>query len=293
MSRNGRSSAGLRLFSLGIAVATLSSCSRTEDVAIGMAEIEIPPPPRIQPLEHPAPPQPPAAPVSDTTPASMLIRTGTVGIRVSTLEPAVAAVQELAVRLDGYVVNSSLQTGSRRVRTAQIDIRVPADRFDEALGGLSPIGDVEGVDISVRDVGEDYVDMEARAATRRQLEERLLDLLARRTGNLEEVLAVERELARVREEIDRYEGRLRYLRHRVSMSTLSIRLHEPEPLLSLYPGENVIVSSFQAAWRNFVMVVASLIAFLGFLVPAGLLLWFIWFVVRRRRRRRLPDAPPV
>lgn len=188
-------------------------------------------------------------------------------------------------------MNTSLQTGSRRLRSARIDKRVPADRFDEALGGLSPLGDVEGVDINVRDVGEEYVDTEARAATRHQLEERLLDLLARRTGNLEEVLAVERELARIREEIDRFEGRLRYLRHQVSMSTLSVLLHEPEPLLTLYPRENVIVSSFQAAWRNFVTVVASLIAVLGFLVPAGLLLWFLWLLVRRRRWRRASDVP--
>jgi hypothetical protein len=65
----------------------------------------------------------------------------------------------------------------------------------------------------------------------RRLETRLIDLLATRTGKLKDVLDVERELARAREEIERYEGRLRYLRAHATLSTLTISLHEPLPVV--------------------------------------------------------------
>src|SRR5205823_10851551 len=75
-----------------------------------------------------------------------------------------------------------------------------------------PIGKLESVNVSAEDVGEEYVDVAARMANARRLESRLIDLLAARTGKLKDVLDVEQELARVREEIERYEGRLRYLK---------------------------------------------------------------------------------
>jgi hypothetical protein len=67
---------------------------------------------------------------------------------------------------------------------------------------FEPLGDVESVNIGSEDVGEAYADMEVRLANGRRLEQRLLELLATRTGSLEDVLAVERELARVRQEIE-------------------------------------------------------------------------------------------
>ena len=83
--------------------------------------------------------------------------------------------------------------------------------------------------MTAEDVGEEYTDVSARVANARRLEARLLDLLATRSGRLEEVLNLEREVARVREEIERYDGRLRYLRTRASISMLTLTLHEGQP----------------------------------------------------------------
>jgi hypothetical protein len=95
----------------------------------------------------------------------------------------------------------------------------------------------------------------------------------------------------VREEIDRFEGRLRYLRTRVAVSTLTVNLHEPHPVVGDYPGANPIPDAFRQAWRNFVGFVAGLIASLGILVPLGVILWVAWLVLRRIRWRRRRTAP--
>jgi hypothetical protein len=129
-----------------------------------------------------------------------------------------------------------MQTGSEQFRRATLTLRIPADRFDEATAGVRPLGKVEQLDVSVEDVTEQYMDLEARLANARRLEERLLQLLETRTGTLEQVLAAERELARVRTEIELYDGRLRQLASRVSLSTLTIVVQEPRPILGTRPA---------------------------------------------------------
>lgn len=228
-----------------------------------------------------APPDASAASTQAVT--GMIIRNGFASIEVDSLEIAVAAVRQLATTLGGFVGNVSMTTGEFAVRSATIEIKVPSARFDEALTGLTPIGKVENSSSTAEDVGEEFVDITARVANARRLEERLVTLLATRTGKLEDVLAVERELARVRQEIERYEGRLRYLRTRVATSTLTVTVHEAAPLVSPNPGTSVLGEAVKQAWRNFVRLVAATIESLGVLVPAGLVAWLGYRVWRRRR----------
>jgi hypothetical protein len=105
---------------------------------------------------------------------------------------------------------------------------------------------------------------------------------------------VERELARVRETIERYEGRLRYLRTRVDVSTLTVTVHESEPIVGGLGTSNRIVEAFKNAWRNFVEFVAGGIEALGVLLPLGIIAFFVGrWAWRRRPRRDVPSQPPA
>jgi len=112
----------------------------------------------------------------------MVIRTATASVKVDSLEPAVAAVRGLAARVGAFVTNTAIQTGEGQLRSATIEVKVPATRFDEALAGLKPIGRLESANVEADDVGEEYVDVTARMDNSRRLERRLIDLLATRTG---------------------------------------------------------------------------------------------------------------
>jgi hypothetical protein len=216
--------------------------------------------------------------------SSMLIRTGAASIEVDKLDPAIIKIRQLATQLGGYIANSSISGGRDQVRSATLELKIPAARYDQAVGGLGGIGKVESVNTNVEDVGEEYVDITARVTNAKRLEERLVNLLATRTGKLEDVLAVERELARVREEIERYEGRMRFLRTRATMSTISITVHEPFPLLGQNPGDNPIFGAFKSAWRNFVSFIAGLISLSGILIPLAAFVGLGWIGYRRYRR---------
>lgn len=238
---------------------------------------------------QPAPPASPDRATISTAGAevapSMLIRTGSASIEVDRLDPAIVKVRQLATQLGGYVANSSITGGRDQVRSATLELKIPSARYDQAVGGLGGIGKVESVNTSVEDVGEEYVDVTARVANAKRLEDRLVGLLANRTARLADVLAVERELARVREEIERYEGRLRFLRTRAAVSSLSVTVHEPYPLLGRHPGDNPIVGSLKQAWRNFVAFISWMIASLGVLIPAGIILLGGLYAYRRLRRK--------
>lgn len=224
------------------------------------------------------PPGTPQVPTDSAAP-SMLIRVGHANLEVDSIEPAMAAVRTLAQRLGGYVAGTTLSGGEHQVRSASLELRIPSPRWQEAIRGLDPIGEMQSVSESTQDVGEEYVDLEARIANAKRLEERLTELLRTRTGKLEDVLAVERELARVREEIDRIEGRMRFLRSRVAMSHLTVMLQEPAPLVGM-PGDNILADAFRRAWRNFVQFIAWLIAASGILVPLGILVGAAWLLLR-------------
>jgi hypothetical protein len=236
---------------------------------------------------------PSSSTAADSMPSAMIIRTGSASIQVDSLESGIAAIHALASSLGGYVANTSMQAGNAQVHSATIQLRLPSARFDDALAALRPIGKLESTNVNAEDVGEEYVDVSAQVANGRRLEQRLIQILATRTGKLSDVLAVERELARVRGEIDRQEGRLRFLRAHAAMSTLAITVHEPLPIVGQKGSGSVIAESFRQAWRNFVSFVASFIAALGTLVPLTVLLGLLGYgVVRvgRRTRRQLPQG---
>ena len=230
------------------------------------------------------PPPAPALP-RQTVASTMIIRNGAVTIQVDSLEPAIERVRALATSLGGMVAGLAMNTGEHQVRSATLELRIPAARFDSAMTGMPSFGKVEHSNTHAIDVGEEFVDVTARAANAKRLEERLVALLATRTGKLEDVLAVERELARVREEIERHEGRIRFLSARVATSTITATVHEKAPLIAARPGQNVFARAFLNMWRNFIRVLTAGIEMLGVLVPVAVLVGVGYLVWRRWLRR--------
>jgi hypothetical protein len=214
---------------------------------------------------------------------NLVIRIGTASIQVDSLDRAIALVRALAQRVGGFVAGSVTQAGQGQLHSASLELRMPAERFDDAVDGLRSFGKVESVNISAQDVGEEYVDVNARMVNARRLEARLIEILARRTGKLGDVLDVEHELARVREEIERYEGRLRYLRSRAAVSTLTLNVHEQIPVVD-QGTRGITAESLRQAWRNLVALIAFAIQSLGIIAPLALVGSGAWLVARRFRR---------
>jgi hypothetical protein len=222
---------------------------------------------------------------ADDLASRLIIRTGQASIEVDSLEPSMAELRRIVQRVGGFVADASVQSGRNQLRSATLQLKVPASRFDDLTQALEPLGRLQFVNVAAEDVSEEFVDLTARVANSRRLEDRLVELLRTRTGKLQDVLTVERELARVREEIERMEGRMRFLKTSAQLSTLSVNLFEPAPIVASHPGQSVLGEAFKTAWRNFVGVLAGAIASLGFVVPIVILGWGALILGKRYKRR--------
>ncbi|GAA4761264.1 MULTISPECIES: DUF4349 domain-containing protein [Flavobacterium] len=106
-----------------------------------------------------------------------------------------------------------------------LTIRIPSQHFDSFIADISKgVQHFDRKEISQQDVTEEYVDTESRMKSKKKLEERYLQLLAKAT-KVSEMMEIEKKLAEIREEIEAKEGQLKYMQNRVSMSTINIQMY--------------------------------------------------------------------
>jgi hypothetical protein len=179
----------------------------------------------------------------------------------------VAVLEELG----GYVSDFREAVDPLGRRSISVQVRVPADKFQSTMERLEPLGKVLSRQVTTEDVTEQFVDTDARLRNLKRTEERLLAHLDR-TGELEDIVKVEHELTRVREQIEVLEGRLRFLSHRVAFSTINISLQERPKAESVVPPETYSMAKIASEATR------SLIGF--FQRVAGRIIWLgIWSVV--------------
>ena len=223
----------------------------------------------------------PLPPASDPA-GAMLVRQGEASVEVRHVDDAVSRIRQTAAQFGGFVANTAVRTGKDEQPSASLEVRVPTAQFDGLLAALRTVGKVERITAGAEDVGEEYVDLGARAANARRVEARLVEMLATRTGKLSDVLTVEQELARVRQEIERHDARLRWLERRAALSSLTVALHEPVGLIDR-PSPGPIVEAIGLAWQRMLGIIAWCIASLGILVPLGVVVGAGVLVLRRVR----------
>ncbi len=235
----------------------------------------------------PAPLRQQQAPI--VTDKRKIIRHGDLRLEVPSVDEAFARIKELVDAVGGYVTNESVSQDEYSTKSGSITCRIPAEELDPTLEELKGLGKVDYVAINADDITEQYFDLEVRTRNQKELERRLMDLLKRRTNKLSDLLAVERELARVRTESDSREGRKRLWDNQIALSTVVVNVREPGPAIAKREGGvfRTLLRSFRRAGENFVLTIAQVIAVSGALIPlAALALVGIWGGRKIWRRRK-------
>jgi Domain of unknown function (DUF4349) len=158
-----------------------------------------------------------------------VIHTGRVELVVAAYDTARAKIEALLAQSHGYIDSTNVNHHAGEVSDATLVVRIPADGLGSILPKLREIGEIVSESTAASDITEQYVDVEARLASKKTLEKRLLELAANPNGNISDVLAVERELANVRGEIEGYEGQIRQWKDRIAMTTLTLQLSTKRP----------------------------------------------------------------
>jgi hypothetical protein len=250
----------------------------------------------------PAAGEPPKTP----TLSRKIIYNADLRIVVDNIERAGDALKQIVKENNAYIANSNLTGAGLGQRQGTWTIRVPVDQFQPCVDALLKLGIPQQNKTDSKDVTEEYYDIEARIKNKQVEETRLQGYLEEKksTSKLEDILTIERELNRVRGEIDQLQGRLRLLGSLSAQSTITLTLLEVKDYVSPQAPDfgGQIASTFSGSvnlltefGKGVTLVAVALAPWLGVLAVLALLLLPFWLLARWRRRaaRRAEPVPVV
>ncbi len=266
-----RSSTSLAVLALLFLLAPLAGCAKAAPEQAGL----------------PAAPAVAAGDVGVTALASAdrsLIVTIDVAVTVDHVDDATARIRSAVEQAGGFVSDS--RTSGTDEQTAHLELRVPADKARSIRASLGELGTVTRASEKVEDVTEQRADVEARLHSGRVQEKRLLEIMSGKATSIHELVEAERELARVRENIERLEAQERVMKSKIQLATVRVTLSTRTAPAWQTPGPSIA-----RAGKAGVQAAAAIAVFAGMvaaaagptLVPILVLLGAIVMVVRRRR----------
>ena len=171
-----------------------------------------------------ASPAPPKAEAPSSAP--MIARTATVNISVKDFNAARASLDQIVRAHQGYVSSLSVSTEQGAPRSLNAKLAIPAAQYDVTLADLRALGRVGQEQQSSEEVTSQIVDLDARLKNARETEAQLAEILRARAGKIGDVLEVEKEMARVRGEIEVMEADQKQLHERVAFASIDLNLAE-------------------------------------------------------------------
>ena len=230
-----------------------------------------------------------------------ILRNGVLVVEVDAPAEAQHKIGTIADTLGGFVVTSESKQHQTADGKQQLEVnlvvRVPAPQFDAAMNQIRATGSRILSEKTVgEDVTEEFIDLEARLKTQTALEQQFLEIM-KRARNVEDALSVQRQIAEVRTDIEKLEGRKRFLENRASLSTITVTLSSPGVIVVNTSGfgrsvREAVSESIELA----VAIVLALIRFVIVMVPVVLLivlpLYFVGrFLYRRALKQKMTRAP--
>jgi flagellar basal body-associated protein FliL len=215
-------------------------------------------------------------------------------------------ITKMVEGVGGYVSNSSSNTYSGGLRRITLTLRLPAEKFNEAMTSLRDMAmEVTQETIGTEDVTQEYVDLESRLRALEAKADRLEELMDQ-AEDTEAVLAVYEQLSQTQIEIEQTKGRMQYLERSAAMATITVSLTPDElsqPIeVAGWRPVGIAKTAFEALIRVFQVLIGALIWIVILVIPVLLFLGGLFYLVikvlglifgRRKRTPKTPPAPPT
>jgi hypothetical protein len=233
-----------------------------------------------------------------------IIRDANLTIETESPTEGLRQITAIAENNGGFIVTSDLKQNDagpqgRASQTVTVIARIPASRFDTALSQIHSFGGrVISEKVSGQDVSEEYLDLEARLRTKKALEAQFLEIM-KQARKVSDALEVQSQLGEVRTEIERLEGRRRFLENQAALSTITTTLQMPQPILAATTTgfgttvKRAFGDAVDAAASIVLFVIQAVIVLVPIAIFFGLPGWLVWRVVRRRISLRRPEPSPI
>jgi len=208
-----------------------------------------------------------------------LIKTGSIEFEVGSVNETKGKISTLVKDAGGYISSDNQNNYSGSPRYEQV-VRIPSDKLDDFVSKVEGLAKrVDNKTISTQDVTEEFIDVETRLATKKELEARYRDLL-KQAKSVKDIIEVEAQLNNVRGEIESMEGRLKYLNSQVSYSTLTVTYYQA--VSGNYGFGYRFFNSFGQGWSALLDFIIGIFAAWPFIIMIGV---GVWLFVRWRRKR--------
>jgi len=208
-----------------------------------------------------------------------LIKTGSIEFEVGSVNETKGKISILVKDAGGYISSDNQNNYSGSPRYEQV-VRIPSDKLDDFISKVEGLAKrVDNKTISTQDVTEEFIDVETRLATKKELEARYRDLL-KQAKSVKDIIEVEAQLNNVRGEIESMEGRLKYLNSQVSYSTLTVTYYQA--VSGNYGFGYRFFNSFGQGWSALLDFIIGIFAAWPFIIIIGV---GVWFYIRWRRKR--------
>ena len=215
-----------------------------------------------------------------------------------------SSVEEQIAQLGGYVEGRQIKNGSAysgvRYRYADLTVRIPAEKLDSFVSGVSKASNITSTRETTEDVTLSYVENESKVVALEAEQTRLLELLAQ-AKTMDDILKIENRLTNIRSQLEQLKSQLRLYDNLVSYSTVYLNITEVTEYTPITEPENMwdrIGAGLSESWKDLVggledLFVVFVVA-LPYLVLWGLIITGVVFVVRAvRRKRKVRRTPPV
>ena len=221
-----------------------------------------------------------------------IIYTSAVDVSVKDVDEAVAKARQFVAGIKGYVAKSEVSGTAGYRRTATLTARVPADKYDVTVAEFGTLGVPTRSASDAQDVTEEFIDVQARLRNLKAEEQALNKLLETSAGKLEDVLKIREHVVRVRSDIERVEGRLKYLTTMTDLATVVLTLREEKEYIPSsapsFAGRagRAFHDSTDALVRfgeNVALAAVAVVPWLPVVLFVGGAVWVLRRVSRRRR----------
>ena len=212
-----------------------------------------------------------------------LIWTANLTFQVKDVQKSSAHLRSICEKHNGFIADMNMTSTNYR-KGNSLTIRVPNDQFQsllESIKGESIF--LDEASVNSNDVTEEYIDIETRLKTKREVRDRYIDILNTKTGSVQDIIDAEEAIRVITEEIEVKEGRLRYLKDQISLSTIFVNMYQKveyteEPSRYTKDYSDKMADSFSSGWR----FISNLFLTLIQIWPLILLFTFVGIWQRKR-----------
>lgn len=215
-----------------------------------------------------------------------IIKTSNLKFETNSVEKTYLHIKKQVEKLKGFIQKDNTSRVSYRIERSLV-VRIPTKNFQVLIDSVSnKIKVFDYKNTLLKDVTEEFVDIEARLKSKKTLEKRYLQLLSK-AKNVEEMLVIERELATIREEIEAKEGRLNYLKDQVSFSTINIDFYEPIAVVKSKSNTyfSQVIKAIKGGFNNLGNFVLRILYLWPYILIAIPLILFIRKKIKKRFKK--------